>query len=664
MTAGRDDGEPAPPVLGHVLPVGTRLADYTIEGLIGEGGFGVVYLATDHSLERRVALKEYVPSAIASRVVGSAEIVVKSERHRETFRAGLKSFLNEARLLARFDHPSLVKVFRFWEANGTAYMAMPFYEGPTLKAALDALGRPPAEAELEAWIAPLVDALSVLHAAHCFHRDIAPDNILLTRSGPLLLDFGAARRVIGDLTHALTVVLKPGFAPIEQYGEAKSMAQGAWTDFYALASVVRFAITGTAPVSAVERLMDDRLEPLASLARGRYSPRFLDGLDRALAVRPADRPQDAREFREALGLPVAAAVAVVTVPSALDGAGGREGDGHDGDTADAPLDWQHTAPHSPRDAMRPTAPAGAGRTVPQTAPWLVPTHVATDIEPRAGRSEWLASPIQRASVAKSALAETQTASLMADGSVWPQPVSAIRPSEPSLVPSSGTPHRRAAAAPPTPSAVHRRARRSWLPWLGAGAASAALVGGLVAVLDRPVPEAPGARPSSAAATGTAALAPRPTPTPAQTSAPTAPASTQTQAPTQTQTPTPSPTPSPSPDPIPTREVTPRVEPKPAPLATSPAPAAPSISAAPAPEATAVRADAPPSARRDPQPSSLPDPDRSPPRVRARDEPAIAPSPRERPPRTAAGERCSDILRKGSLEPLSADESAYLQRECR
>ena len=108
-------------------------------------------------------------------------------------------------------------------------MVMPYYEGPTLKRALAELGRPPTEAELRTWLRPLLDALAVMHAARCYHRDIAPDNILLTPNGPLLLDFGAARRVIGDMTHALTVMLKPGAAPIEQYGEMSAMTQGAWT---------------------------------------------------------------------------------------------------------------------------------------------------------------------------------------------------------------------------------------------------------------------------------------------------------------------------------------------------------------------------------------------------------------------------------------------------
>ncbi|HEX6708503.1 MAG TPA: protein kinase [Albitalea sp.] len=287
--------------LGHTLPEGTRIGGLEITGLIGEGGFGIVYLAYDASLQRELAVKEYMPSSLASRASGSLEVTVKSERHVETFKAGLKSFVNEARLLARFDHPSLLKVYRFWEANGTAYMAMPYYEGQTLKATLAAMAEPPDEDQLRRWLAPLLDALDVMHQAHCFHRDIAPDNILLTPDGPLLLDFGAARRVIGDMTHALTVVLKPGYAPIEQYGDSPAMTQGAWTDLYALACVIWFAVSGKTPPSSVERMMGgDPMESLASLGRGRYSEPFVRAVDAALKIMPRDRPQSLAQFRALL----------------------------------------------------------------------------------------------------------------------------------------------------------------------------------------------------------------------------------------------------------------------------------------------------------------------------------------------------------------------------
>ena len=350
----------------HTLPEGTRIRDYQITGLIGEGGFGIVYLAFDVSLQRRVAIKEYLPASMASRANASMAVVVKSTRHQETFALGLKSFLNEARLLARFDHPSLVKVYRFWEENNTAYMVMPYYEGPTLKRVLAELGHAPDEAALRTWLRPLLDALAVMHSAHCFHRDIAPDNILLTASGPLLLDFGAARRVIGDMTHALTVVLKPGFAPIEQYGESSAMTQGAWTDLYALASVVYAAVTGHAPVSSVERLMDDRLQPLSELAAGRYSEPFLAAIDAALALRPKDRPQTVAAFRALLDGREAQVEASVGFAS----------------TFGAPLDSalpEVTAPPAPR--LAPTARA----IVPDTALGSAPRPIGPAVPTRPSR---------------------------------------------------------------------------------------------------------------------------------------------------------------------------------------------------------------------------------------------------------------------------------------
>jgi serine/threonine protein kinase len=288
---------------GNALPIGTYLGEFEITNMVGEGGFGIVYLAWDHSLERRVALKEYMPSALAARS-GGTQVSVKSERHRDTFEAGLKSFVNEAKLLAQFDHASLVKVYRFWEANGTAYMIMPFYEGLTLKQALKDMNGPPDEAWLMSMLAPLTEALEVIHTEQCFHRDIAPDNIILLKGSgrPLLLDFGAARRVIGDMTQALTVILKPGYAPVEQYAEVPGMKQGGWTDIYALAASIHYAILGKTPPPAVGRLMADNYVPLSQQVVGKYSERFLNAIDRALVVKPEERTQSIAELRANLGL--------------------------------------------------------------------------------------------------------------------------------------------------------------------------------------------------------------------------------------------------------------------------------------------------------------------------------------------------------------------------
>ena len=302
----RQQAEAAEPDDDHdslSLPPGTMLGEFELTNKLGEGGFSIVYLAHDHSLDRKVALKEYLPSSIAQRKA-QTQVSPRSERHRDTFEAGLKSFINEAKLLAHFDHGSLVKVYRFWSANGTAYMVMPLYHGLTLKDTVRAMSEPPDEAWLMKLLGPLSEALSVIHGDQCYHRDIAPDNVILLEGTgrPLLLDFGAARRVIGDMTQALTVILKPGYAPVEQYAELPDMKQGPWTDVYALAATVYWCITGKTPPPSVGRMLSDSYVPLAQSASGRYSARFLSAVDRALAVRPEQRTQSIEALRLDLGL--------------------------------------------------------------------------------------------------------------------------------------------------------------------------------------------------------------------------------------------------------------------------------------------------------------------------------------------------------------------------
>jgi serine/threonine protein kinase len=256
-----------------------------------------------------------MPSAFASRTMQS-EVRVKSERHLETFQAGLRSFVNEARMLAQFDHPSLIKVYRFWEANGTAYMIMPYYQGITLKEALRTRSVPVDEMWLKSLLAPLLDTLTLIHDQQCFHRDIAPDNIMMIEeSQPVLLDFGAARRAISGMDQAFTVILKQGYAPIEQYAETPGMDQGPWTDLFALASVVHFAIDGKPPPPAVGRAISDNYVPLAQRYGDRYSLEFLSGIDKALSVRPEERPQSAAAMRILLGLGPSSATMYLPPPS-------------------------------------------------------------------------------------------------------------------------------------------------------------------------------------------------------------------------------------------------------------------------------------------------------------------------------------------------------------
>lgn len=303
------------------LPAHTRLGEFEIQKILGVGGFGIVYLAMDHALQRLVAIKEYMPAALAARGP-DLDVVLRSTSVREPFTLGLRSFINEARLLARFDHPSLVKVYRFWEANGTAYMVMPYYQGSTLLQVRRSMSAPPDEAWLRRLIMPLLGALECLHKENVFHRDIAPDNILLLddegglgESRPVLLDLGAARKVIGDHAQALTAIVKPSFAPIEQYAETAQIRQGPWTDLYALAAVVHFCITGRPPMPATARVIQDELPALKQLRAGlasgfdcHLSTSFVNAVDHALAVRPQDRPDSIAAWREALSGIVGTAV--------------------------------------------------------------------------------------------------------------------------------------------------------------------------------------------------------------------------------------------------------------------------------------------------------------------------------------------------------------------
>ncbi|MDE2400435.1 MAG: serine/threonine protein kinase [Burkholderiales bacterium] len=303
-----------PTVAEHdALPAGTRLGEFEIERVLGVGGFGIVYLAFDHALERQVAIKEYMPAALSARG-RDLNIVLRSVSHAETFALGLRSFINEARLLARFDHPALVKVYRFWEDHGTAYMVMPYYRGRTVQRARSEMKAPPDEAWLRQLIEPVLGALDCLHREQVFHRDIAPDNILLLEDEeddrvprPVLLDLGAARHVIGDRTQSLTAILKPSFAPIEQYAETAQLRQGAWTDLYALAAVVHFCITGRPPTPATARAVHDDLSSLGQMSDGLasgfdrvYSRSFINAIDHALAVRPQDRPDSVGAWRQEL----------------------------------------------------------------------------------------------------------------------------------------------------------------------------------------------------------------------------------------------------------------------------------------------------------------------------------------------------------------------------
>jgi serine/threonine protein kinase len=289
--------------LHDALAPGTRLGEFEILSVLGIGAFGIVYLADDHVLVRRVAIKEYMPAALAGRR-DAMPVSLRSPEFAATFDRGLDSFLSEARLLASFDHPALVKVHRFWRGNGTAYMAMQHYPGATLKDVRLAMAAPPDERWLLALVEPLLDALALLHGQGVFHRDISPDNIMILPDGrPVLLDFGSARRVIGNGSQFLSAVLKPPFAPVEQYANEGEMRQGPWTDLYALGATLYFAITGRAPTPSVVRAVDDVLPVLSERGDAAFAAlpaRLLATIDWMLAMAPDDRPRDIDAVRRAL----------------------------------------------------------------------------------------------------------------------------------------------------------------------------------------------------------------------------------------------------------------------------------------------------------------------------------------------------------------------------
>ncbi len=224
----------------------------------------------------------------------------KSERHKATFDWGRTSFLREAQTLARFRHPGIVRVSRVFEANATAYMVMDFEQGQSFEAWLESLGRQPTQAELDRIAAPLLDALETLHAADLLHRDIAPDNILIRQDGtPVLLDFGAARRAVAEMSHALTGIIKVGYSPHEQYA-ADGRYQGPWSDLYAFGATLYKAVAGKKPEELTLRMTDDRMLPAAEVGKGAFRPGFLAAIDACLAVTAAKRPQSVGELKPML----------------------------------------------------------------------------------------------------------------------------------------------------------------------------------------------------------------------------------------------------------------------------------------------------------------------------------------------------------------------------
>ncbi len=277
------------------LPPGTRIDDYEIRQWLGGGGFGITYLARDLQLDLPVALKEFFPADCAHR--GPGGVVLPRGHGAEAFQAGLERFVDEARALANFRHPNIVRVLRHLRSHGTACIVMEYERGEPLTHWV-ARHQPLDEAALMGLMLPLLDGLAQVHAAGFLHRDIKPDNIYVRSDGqPVLLDFGAARRVLAGA--AATSIVSPGFAPFEQYHSQGE--QGPWSDLYALGAVMYWMVTGRKPLEAAARIQGDK-QPLASQLADpeRFSPGLLWSIAWAMRPLATQRPQSVAAFREAL----------------------------------------------------------------------------------------------------------------------------------------------------------------------------------------------------------------------------------------------------------------------------------------------------------------------------------------------------------------------------
>ena len=286
------------------LPTGTRLNNrYRIGNVLGQpGGFGITYLARDALLQTLVAIKEYFPDGIAARAQDTSVAVQSTTPSlNATFDRGLGEFLQEARIVARINHPNVVRVRDFFEENGTAYMIMDYYEGVTLEHGLAHHDGYFDEVEAFALALALLDGLETIHRAEILHLDLKPANIFLVEEQPqtlrpIILDFGAARWAIDQPTQRLDQIYTPRYAAYEQY---LGRGLGPWTDLYALAAILYQAVTSVLPPEASERLIDDTLLP-PKQRNPSLSDRFNETLMAGLAFEPTDRPQSVADFRKNL----------------------------------------------------------------------------------------------------------------------------------------------------------------------------------------------------------------------------------------------------------------------------------------------------------------------------------------------------------------------------
>ena len=280
----------------NALQSGSMLLEYRLESVLGAGGFGMTYLGWDTNLEKNVAIKEYLPTDLAVRALDGSVVPITSELQHD-YKWGLDRFILEARTLAKFSHPHIVRVNRYFEANGTGYMVMDYEKGLSLNQVLK--GGAPDESRLKGILMPLLDGLQAVHATGFLHRDIKPANIFVRENGsPVLIDFGASRQAVSGATKSITSVLTPGYAPLEQYSGDGN--QGPWTDIYAMAGVLYRAVASDNPPDAVSRMKADPVPGKLAELRGRVSEPLLRSVEWALRLDEHQRPQSIPEWKRAL----------------------------------------------------------------------------------------------------------------------------------------------------------------------------------------------------------------------------------------------------------------------------------------------------------------------------------------------------------------------------
>ncbi len=282
------------------LTPGTILSDkYIIGNVLGQGGFGITYIGLDLNLEIKLAIKEFFPQGLVSRLPARSKVISFSKTEENQFTFGLDRFLNEAKTLAQFEHnPNIVTIRDFFRANNTAYMIMSYIEGITFEDYLaNQLGKITFDKALDIMM-PVMDALKEVHARNIMHRDVSPDNILIDNNGRVvLIDFGAARQEIREKSKSLSVILKAGYAPEEQYRSRGE--QGPWTDVYAVAATLYRAITGAIPPESMDRLADDTLVAPSQLGEVITADQE-EALLRAMSVKARKRFQTVSEFQNSL----------------------------------------------------------------------------------------------------------------------------------------------------------------------------------------------------------------------------------------------------------------------------------------------------------------------------------------------------------------------------